>query len=364
MKLVNARSPSAAGTLPPSPLSAPPHPMRSRTALASLLLSACAAPARPAVVAPAPAPVVACRFDGADVSFARPLTLLHALPPPGALAEYPFAELRRASAVRVTVLAGDAARTPVHVTVETAMVRLDAVAHAAELPLFPARASTFAGLVTPLAHHPLRWTDATPGALRLALAPIRRVSLDAPPEERPCEHLRLRPVAPFEALPPAARPRVALAPGRWILHASAGPASGPTAALDLLAGDAVWLLEEGPARWARVLWTSDNAALVGWVDRGHAVRPDLGHGGGTGTGHRVAARCDGARRCASEVPLRVDDRGVTRAVGHLLRGAAVLVGAASGGLTRVTVCDPDVDWADGVAVLVPSDRAAVCAPSP
>lgn len=70
-----------------------------------------------------------------------------------------------------------------------------------------------------------------------------------------------------ELPPPAARRRLALGPGVWNLYPAPDARGGPSAAIDLPPGEAVWLLEEGPARWARVLWTTDTAAVVGWVDR-------------------------------------------------------------------------------------------------
>ncbi|MDO9018135.1 MAG: hypothetical protein Q8S73_20855 [Deltaproteobacteria bacterium] len=351
------------------------------------LLAACATPPRPPPASPPPplpsptlplaaptpsslspvAPPVACTFDEADVVFARPLTLLHALPPPGALAEYPFAELRRAARARVTVHVGGAATTPVHVAVETTMVRLEGVAHAAEVTLYPARASTFGGMVTPLADHPLRWTDASPGSLLLALSPLRRASLHAPPEARGCDQVRLRPVAPFapDALPPAAsRRRIRLRRGRWNLFPSPDHASPTRASIDLLPTDALWLLSDGPGRWARVLWTTDTAALVGWIDRVVHILPVIGHGQATDSGHLRPRRCDRATTCTADLPLFADDRGVRHPVGQVRAGASVLLGAALGGSTAVTVCDPDVEWADGVTTYVPSERASECAAPP
>jgi hypothetical protein len=358
-----------------------------RALLTVALLAACATPPgpRPAspppalpsptlpLAAPAPtslspvAPRVACALDEPDVVFAHPLTLLHGLPPPGALAEYPFAELRRASRARVTVYVGGAATTPVRVAVETTMLRLEGVAHAAAVTLYPARASTFGGMVTPLAEHPLRWTDASPGLLLLALSPLRRASLHAPPEARGCDYLRLRPVAPFapDALPPAASlRRLRLRPGRWNLFPSPDHASATRASIDLLPADAVWLLTDGPGRWARVLWTTDTAALVGWIDRVVHILPGIGHGQGTGSGYLRPGRCARATACTADLPLLADDRGMRHPVGQLRAGASVVLGAAEGELTAVTVCDPDVEWADGVTTYVPIDRASDCAAPP
>jgi len=314
-------------------------------------------------VSVAAAPSAACVFDEADVALARPLTLLHELPPSGASAEYPFAEVLRARRLRAEVPVGEAATAPVRVVVETSMVALDGVAHADALPLYPARATTFGGLVVPLAHHPLRWTSAALGSLTLSLSPMRRATLRAPPEPRPCDALRLRPAAPFEPdglPPPAARRRLALGPGVWNLYPAPDARGGPSAAIDLPPGEAVWLLEEGPARWARVLWTTDTAAVVGWVDRRTHVRPALGHGGGTGSGVARPPSCLRTTTCTAELPLLAVDRGEPRLVGRLLRGAVVRVGVSDGDRTPVRVCDPDVEWADGVVIFVPSDRVGGC----
>lgn len=346
----------------------------SRVALLARWLSGCAAatptPSAPAALPPpravapaAPAPI-ACVFDERDVDFTEPLTLLHALPPPGALAEHPFAELLRAARARITVLPGDAAHTPVRVSVDTAMVHLDGVSRAAQLALFPARASTFAGMVTPLARHRLRLVDASPDALRLALSAIPRVSLRAPPEARGCDDLRLRPVADFAAdAPPALRP-ITLPRGRWNLHPAPDHDTALGASLDLLPGDAVSLLELRADRWARVLWTSGDATLIGWVDLVHHVLPQIGHGSGTGARVQGPDRCAHATTCTAEPPLLVDDRGATRVVGRLLRGARVRLGAASGERTAVVVCDPDVSWAEGVGVFIPTARAGECGEGP
>jgi hypothetical protein len=276
--------------------------------------------------------------------------------------------VRRARRLHAEVLVGAAAAMPVRVGVETSMLRLDAVARADDLPLFPSRASTFGGLVVPLAHHPLRWIAAAPGSLTLSLSPMRRATLRAPPESRPCEDLRLRPVPPFEPVelpPPAARRRLLLGPGVWNLYPAPDSRDGPSAAFDLVRGDTVWLLEEGPARWARVLWTTDLAAIFGWVDRRTHVRPALGHGYGTGTGSHHPSTCLRPTTCTADVPLLAIDRGEPRLVGRVLRGAAVRVGVSDGGRTPVYVCDPDVEWADGVVVFIPSDRAGACdAPPP
>ncbi|MEZ4392884.1 MAG: hypothetical protein R3A48_17495 [Polyangiales bacterium] len=345
----------------------PSRPNRSaRLARVACCLAGCAA-VTPAPSAPAAPPTsvsrtepIACSLDEREVEFAQALTLFHALPPPGAQVERPFAELLRAARARVTVLPGDASDAPARVSVDTSMVHLDGVARAAQLALFPARASNFAGLVTPLARHRLHLVDAAPGSLRLALSRIPRVSLRAPPEARGCDDVRLRPVADFAApAPPPLRP-IRLPPGRWNLHPSPAPDASPSAALDLLQGDAVSLLELRADRWARVRWTSGDAVLVGWVDLVHHVLPQIGHGAGTSSRARPPGRCAQSTGCTDEPPLLVDDRGVTRVVGRLLRGARVRLGATSGGRTAVVVCDPDVDWADGVGVFIPSEGAGGC----
>lgn len=351
--------------------------MSARASLLSrvaLLLSGCAAatptPSAPVATPPprAVAPVapetVACVFDERELNFVEPLTLLHALPPRDAQVEYPFAEVLRAARARVTVLPGDAADTPVRVSVDTSMVHLDGVVRAAQLALFPARASTFAGMVTPLARHRLRLVAAAPDSLRLTLSAIPRVSLRAPPEARGCDDLRLRPVADFAAdAPPALRP-IALPRGRWNLHPAPDHNTALGASLDLLPGDAVSLLELRADRWARILWTSGDATLVGWIDLVHHVLPQIGHGSGTGSHARGPDRCTHATTCSEGPPLLVDDRGVTRVVGRLLRGARVQLGAASGERTAVVVCDPDVSWADGVGVFIPTARAGGCGEVP
>lgn len=344
-----------------------------------LLLAACAprrvaAPPRPSpvvapVVTPVVAPVVAprdappalaCRFEASGLRFTAPLTLLHELPPAGAMAEYPFATVYRARRVQAEAFVGEASAVPVRVSLDTSMVHLEGVAHAAELALYPARPLRFGGMVTPLATHRLAWTASSPGTLAVFPAPLRRAVLRAPAERLPCDAVRLAPgpaFAPDDLPPPAARRRLPLGPGRWNLYPAPDARDGASAAIDLVAGDAVWLLEEGPARWARVLWTTSDAAIVGWVDRRTHVRPMIGHGEGTGSGLRVGATCVPASTVTEELPLLARDRGTMRVVGRLLPGAVVSLGAPTPEGTPVGVCDPDVEWADGVPLFIPDEGA-------
>lgn len=349
--------------------------MRPAPALLAASLAACAHPPRanptlpapsppPPVTPAAPSPPVACALDAGEVRFASPLTLLGALPPPDAMVEHPFASVRAARRLHVEALAGDATTTPARVSVDTTMAHLDGVARASTIPLYPGGPAPFARMVIPLARHPLRWVSASLGTITVTPSPSPRASLLAPPEERRCEDLRLAPVDDFDPveLPPAASRRtLPLGPGRWHFYPTPTHEDGPSVAVDLVASDLVWRLEDGPERWARVLWTTGDVAVVAWVDQRTHVRPQIGHGSGTGTGARRGVSCPRATTCADDVPLLAIDRGEARGVGRLLRGARVMLGATEGGRTAVTVCDPDVEWADGVGYAIPSERAAVCA---
>jgi len=336
------------------------------------LLAACVPPRPPlappvagAVTAPSPPPPTgpACTLEESDVAFPEPLVLQHELPASGAMVEHFFAEVRRAARIRVELPEGDSEVVPLVATVETSMLRLRGVSHAASVPLFPARASTFDGLLTPLARRRLRWTRAASGAVLLSLDAPRRARLRPNPAWRECAYLRLRPPPPFEpeALPPRSLRRpLRLAPGRWSLYVSPGDARGPHAEIDLVASDAVTLLEDSGLRWARVLWVLDDVALVGWIDRRSTPSITIGHGSSSGSGMGWARRCPHAVTCPAEMPLLVDDRGARRAVGHVRAGATVSLGAAEATLTRVTVCDPDVDFPVELGTYVPTVDAARC----
>lgn len=336
------------------------------------LLAACVPPrpplappvaATPAAPSPPPPSGPACTLDETDVAFPDALVLQHELPPPGAMVEYFFAEVRRASRLRVELPEGDSEVVPLGVMAETSMLRLRGVSHAASVPLFPARASTFDGLLTPLATRRLRWTRAAPGAVLLSLDAPRRARLRPNPAWRECAYLRLRPPPPFEpeALPPPSLRRpLRLAPGRWSLYVSPGDARGPHAEIDLVASDTVTLLEDSGLRWARVLWVVDDVALVGWIDRRRTPYISFGHGSSSRGAVGWTRRCPRPVSCPEEMALLVDDRGARRAVGHVRAGATVSLGAEEGALTRVTVCDPDVDFPVEAGTFVPTVDAARC----
>lgn len=75
---------------------------------------------RHAAASAAQTPPPACSLDDVAVPFAAPLTLLHTLPAPSAVAEYPFAEVLRAARVRVDFPIGDGATLAARVILETA----------------------------------------------------------------------------------------------------------------------------------------------------------------------------------------------------------------------------------------------------
>ncbi len=328
---------------PPSPILTPP-------------------PAAPAAPAASAQPGVACALEDVDVPFETPLMLLHELPAHDAMVEHPFAEVTRAARLRVSVPVGDGADAPLLASVETAMLHLDGVAHSARLTLYPSRPSTFGEFVTPLAGHHLQLGGASPGSLRLALTLPRQVRIRTTPEWRDCSYARLRPVAPFGAdVPPPARPAGHhLAPGQWSLYPSPRAVGGSRGVLDLEARDTVAVLEERDDRWARVLWTGEDTAVVGWVDRRNLTPRAFGHGSGTGAG-QIRRSCQRAVTCAGELRLLADDRGLLRDIGRTKPGALVTVGDPVGAFTRVVVCDPEVQWADGVPILSPTEQVTACA---
>lgn len=329
-------------------------------------LSACATALAPAaaptpIAAPArPRSEVACVLEDDDVAFETPLMLLHELPRPGAMVEHPFADVSRARHLRVGVPATDGDDAPLRVAVETAMLLLDGVAHSERLVVFPAGPSTFGGVVTPLAGHRLRVHGASAGSLRLALSPPPQLRVRAGPEWRDCSYARLRPVAPFAAEPRPLPSRARLAPGQWSLYASPRAPGGSLGTLDLPRPEDLAVIEERDERWVRVLWTGGETAVIAWVDRRYRAAPPLGHGSGASAGHLRTA-CRNPVTCPSELRLVADDLGLLRDIGRAKAGALVTLGPASGRLTRVVVCDPEVRWADGVPILAPTEELADCA---
>lgn len=349
-----ARCPDDAGMVPRPPL--------------ALLLAcaSCAGRPRSSVstrTPPAPAPTSACSIEDTDVTFESSLVLLHELPAHNAMVEHPFIDLARARRVRVDLPVSADDDAPVRVTAETSMLRLVGVAHARALAFHPTRASTFGGILTPLAGHRLRWRGASSGSLRLAPSPPPDLRVRFEPEWRDCDYARLRPVAAFpvadEAL--ARTPGTPFTPGQWSLYDAPRSRSGPRGTLDLQRGAVLRVLEGRSDGWSRVLWTGGDSAVVAWVTRAHLTPPPMGHGSGVGSG-LLRESCRRALRCEAELRLTVDDRGRLRDVGHTRPGALVTPGPAYGPVVQVTVCDPDARWADGVPVYAPSAALATCLP--
>jgi len=335
--------------------------------LASSILAACASThtehpsLHPHPTIGRAAPDVACALEDADVPFETPLMLLHELSAHDAMAEHPFAEVTRAARLRVTVPVGDGSDAPLHVSAETAMLRLDGVAHSASLTLFPSGPSTFGDFVTPLARHRLRLRGASTGSLRLALTLPPQVRVRVDPVWRDYSYARLRPVPPFAPDLPSPIPTAGhhLPPGQWSLHASPRAAGGSRGVLDLEARDTVAVLEERGDRWVHILWSNGDTAVTGWVDRRNLTPRAFGHGSGTGSG-QLRRGCPRAVTCATEMRLVADDRGLLRDIGRTRPGALVRVGDPVGAFTRVEVCDPEVQWADGVTILAPTEQVTAC----
>ena len=309
----------------------------------------------------AQSPPSVCTLDEADVAFANPLPLLFALPPVGAFAEYPIAEVLRAARVRVDVPVGEGESFGVSVAVETAAVRLHGAVRAEALALFPARPLRFGGLLIPLAHHALRLHGASPEGLRLTVPPAPRVRHDLRPELHPCAGVRLRPSAAFDRaalLTGATARRVPTPRGVWSFYRSPGASGGPRVQVQAAPSDTVWQVESGPAPWRRVLWITTDIALFGWTRPPHAPQS---FGGGTGRG--VIGAFSGSLHtvaCRHDLTLFADDRGTLHEVGVVKAGAALSLAPATGERTRVQVHDRDLRWADGVTLSVPTAQLAGC----
>lgn len=333
--------------------------------ISALALFACAhsneavAPSNATAIAATPA----CVLSASDVAFPSQLWIAATQNEPSAGVRHIVLGVTRATQVRIAIPTSEGADAEIEF--ETSMARVHGFVPVAEVPIYPARASIFGDVVIPLANHALSIDGARPSSLRLmphAYAPVR---LRIAPQWRECTYALLKPAADFEIDPGSSD--AGLQPmrvGAGYREIFASPESDSAdVAIDFAEADSPTLLEERGEEWARIRWTTQNTAFVGWINRSHNVGPTFGHGAWVGTPTINAETCENARVIEHELALWASDGGPSHAIGVLKLGARLEVTESAGEFTRVHICDPELRGVPSARILVSStELAAALAP--
>lgn len=298
-----------------------------------------------------PATASACVLSADAASFPNQLWISAAPNDPASGTSHVVLGLVQAAHVQVSV---PIAANDAQIAFETSMVRVNGFVPVSEVPVYPSQASTFGGVVIPLAHHSLSIDGTRPTSLRLlphAYAPVR---LRVRSEWRDCTYARLQPVAAFEVGASASevQPRP--------LHLDAGyrellsSPESPTAevGIEFAQGESVEVLDERGADWARIRWATAETAFVGWINRNRNIGPTFGHGAWVGNPTINPEPCERARVVNAEVPLWAHDGNLVHTIGVLKAGARVEVLESTADFTRIHICDPDLRSVPSARILV------------